>query len=182
MSHIDIITKREDLRVADNVTISTYDVPAIAKQYDISTQEVERLLAAGVKFEPLTEQTIHNVTTSVGLTLLVDRLVNPDTTTTRLTHFAVGTSTAAPAASDTTLGAEVYRDQITYQGDVSTGLITILCYIPTAFPSTQPVTLGEAGLFNASSSGTLFAHVLISPTVNKTTSISMTITWNIQVS
>ena len=171
-----------DTKVKDNVTIRTYDVPKLAEQHNISIEEVERRLAAGERFEPITEQTAHNAITDVGLTLLVDRLINQDSTTSRLTHFAVGTGVTASADSDTALVTEVYSDQITYQADVSTGQVTFMCYIPTAYPTTQPVNIGEAGLFNASVAGTLFARVLISPVVNKTNTISMTLTWNVTAS
>jgi hypothetical protein len=167
-------------KVKDNVIITTYDVLQIAADYNLSPQEVERQLAAGVVFEPLVKQSAHNLITSVGLTMFVDRLIYPDTTLSTLTYFAVGTGTTAPTQADTALQAEVYRDQITSRSDVSTGLDTVMCYIPTAYPASQPVNLGEAGLFNASLNGILFAHVLISPVVNKTNSISMTLSWNIQ--
>lgn len=42
-------------------------------------------------------------------------------------------------------------------------------------------TLGEAGLFNAASGGTMFARVKLSPTIVKTSSIAVTFTWTINL-
>jgi hypothetical protein len=168
----------------DNVTIVTYDVDKLARFYNTSKEEIEHRIRAGQYFTEATEdmvstQTAHNLITNAGLDLMVNRLKDKDSTTVRLTHFAIGTGDTAATVADTILGTEVYRDMITYLGHTSTGVITIKCYIPTAYPTTQPVTLNEAGLFNASTLGSLFARVLISPPVSKTTSISMTITWEV---
>jgi hypothetical protein len=178
-----IINKKEELKVKDNVTIQTFDLTKIAAFYNTTVEEVERRIQNGEDFsgavDAITTQTAHNLITSVGKDLFVNRLKDKDATTSRLTHFSVGTVATAAAVGDIALGGEVYRDMITYLGYTSTGVITIKCYIPAAYPATEPVTLAEAGLFNASILGTLFARVVISPTVAKTNTISMTITWQI---
>jgi hypothetical protein len=180
-----IINKKEELKVKDNVTIQTFDLTKLAAFYNTSIEEIERRIQNGEDFSAVAEttQTAHNLITSVGKDLFVKRLKDKDATTSRLTHFAVGTVNTAAAAADIALGGEVYRDMITYLGPLytlaSTGVLTVKCYIPAAYPATQPVTLAEAGLFNASILGTLFARVVISPAVNKTNTISMTITWQI---
>lgn len=171
----------DELKVNDNVTIQTFDLTKLAAFYNTSIEEIERRIQKGEDFSAVAEttQTAHNLITNVGKDLFVNRLKDKDATTSRLTHFAVGTSATAAVVADIALGGEVYRDMITYLGYTSTGVITIKCYIPAVYPATMPVTLAEAGLFNASILGTLFARVVISPAVNKTNAISMTITWQI---
>jgi hypothetical protein len=173
----------EELKVRDNVTIQTFDLKKLAAFYNTSMDEIEHRIKNGEDFsavaDAISTQLAHNLVTNVGKDLFVNRLKDKDATTSRLTHFAVGTSATAAAAADIALGGEVYRDMITYLGYTSTGVITIKCYIPAAYPATEPVTLAEAGLFNASILGTLFARVVINPAVNKTNTISMTITWTV---
>jgi hypothetical protein len=172
---------KEELKVKDNVTIQTFDLMKLAAFYNTSVEEIEHRIREGEDFSALAEatQTAHNLITSVGKDLFVNRLKDKDATTSRLTHFAVGTGDTAVVVGDTALVAEVYRDMITYLGYTSTGVITIKCYIPAAYPATEPVTLKEAGLFNASILGTMFARVVISPNVNKNNTISMIITWTV---
>lgn len=176
-------TVKDDVMLKDNVTIDVIDVEAIARFYKISKARVDKLILNG--FDPsvvpgaVTRQTVHNIITNGGLDLIVKRLKDSDSTTTRLTHFAVGTSNTTPTVNDTVLGAEAYRDAITQYVYTSVGVITLKGYIPTAYPTTQPVTLKEAGLFNASYSGTLFARVLFSPEITKNNTISIVISWEV---
>lgn len=113
----------------------------------------------------------HNLVVTAGLNLLRDLL---DATQTGITHFAVGTSATAPAAGDTALGAEVYRNVVSQRDKPANGQIVHRCFVPTT--AANGVTLQEAGLFTAASGGTLFSRVTYSP-ILKTNSISVTITW-----
>lgn len=96
-----------------------------------------------------------------------------------LSHLAVGTSTTAPATSDTTLGSEVTRRAI--DAFTTTNLTSnppsyqIECSFATNEANT---TLGEVGLLNSSASGTLLAHATFG-TINKTTSNTLSISYTI---
>ncbi len=94
-------------------------------------------------------------------------------------QMAVGTSTTAPATSDTALGNENSRKA------VGTWTTTGLTANPpswrgeTSWATNEAnTTLGEAGLFNSSSGGTLLARGTFA-TLNKTTSNTLSISYTI---
>ena len=96
-----------------------------------------------------------------------------------LSHLAIGTSTTAPATSDTTLGSEVTRRAI---DNFTTANITsnppsyqLECSFNTNEGNT---TVGEIGLFNSSAAGTMLAHATFG-TINKTTSNTLAISYTI---
>ena len=96
-----------------------------------------------------------------------------------MTHMAVGTGTNAVAAGDTTLQTESDRNALsTSGGSPSTNTVTYTA-VWNAGDGTGSLT--EAGLFSASSSGTMLARTVFSA-VNKGASDVLTITWTITVS
>ena len=96
-----------------------------------------------------------------------------------LSHLAVGTSTTAPATSDSALGSEATRLAV---GTFTTSNLTSSppsWRAEVTFATNQAnTTLGEVGLFNSSSSGTLFARATMS-TIDKTTSNTLSISYTI---
>ena len=94
-----------------------------------------------------------------------------------MTHMAVGSNTTNPAAGDTALGTELGRVALT-SGTVSSAVVT---YVAT-FPAGTGTGAGvEAGILNASSSGTLLCHTEFD-VVNKGSADAITITWTVTVS
>jgi hypothetical protein len=96
-----------------------------------------------------------------------------------MSHMEVGTNSTAAAAGDTTLGAAVAGSRtaltsFTASGAVSTAVCTFGAGVGTG-------ALTEAGIFNASSGGTMLCRTVFS-VVNKGAADSMTITWTITVS
>ena len=69
-------------------------------------------------------------------------------------YIAIGTDGTAPAASQTTLGAEVMRVQASYSKDANTGE----CSVDATFNVTGSYALQECGLFNASTGGTMYCR------------------------
>lgn len=118
----------------------------------------------------------HNLVVNDGLDLVRD-LLDGDSVA-GLTHFAVGTGTAATAAGDTALGAEVLRDAV---GSRTSNAQQLVISYYLASGSANGNTLGEAGLFNDASAGTMFARVKLSPAIVKTASIAVTFTWTINL-
>ena len=100
-----------------------------------------------------------------------------DTTAGAMSHMAVGTGSSAAAAGNTALGSEVDRNALastTVSGaDIS--------YVATFAAGEGTGALTEAGLFNASSSGTMLCRTVFA-VVNKGVADSMTITWTVTVS
>ena len=124
----------------------------------------------------LQKQTHHNLVVNAGLNLIRD-LLDGDAVN-GLTHFAVGTGTAAVLATDTTLGNEVSREAVTLRTSNAQELV-ISYYLASGTANSN--TLSEAGLFNAASAGTMFARVKLSPTIAKTSAIAVTFTWTINL-
>jgi len=125
----------------------------------------------------LRKETVRNLVVAAGKNLIRDLLGGA--TAAYPTHFAVGTSSTAPAAGDTTLGVEVFRDQIT-QRVYSAAQLTVKFYLPTGYANGY--TLAEAGIFNAASGGTMLSRTVYLPAIVKTSSITVTYTWNITIS
>ena len=92
--------------------------------------------------------------------------------------IAVGTDSTAAAVGNTALGTELARVATTVSGGtVSTNTVT---YVSTFPAGTGTGALVEAGIFNASSAGTLLSRTVFS-VVNKGAADEMTITWVITV-
>ena len=94
-----------------------------------------------------------------------------------MSHMAVGTGNTAAAVGDTALGAESARVALTSYS-ATNAVVTAVATFPAG---TGTAALTEAGILNASSSGTLLCRTVFS-VINKGALDSMTITWTITVS
>ena len=119
---------------------------------------------------------IDNLIVTTGLNLVRDLMAGDSVNA--FTHFAVGTGTTAVDVGDTALETEVHRDVITQFVDTS-GQLDVKYYLSSLQANGN--TLSEAGILNAASTGTLFNHVLLSPTIAKSAAISVTFTWSITI-
>lgn len=97
--------------------------------------------------------------TNVGLNLLRDAMRNG--TSPQIKYFAIGTSSAAPAATDTQLGAEVFRKAITSVDTTGTaGEALINGYL--APQDSVGTVIAEWGIFAGSgATGTANSGVLV---------------------
>lgn len=123
------------------------------------------------------EQTIPNLVVDTGLAYIASRM--KDTTATAMSHMAVGTSSTAAADTQTALGTESARVSLTS----TTVTDNAVAYVAT-FPAGTPASLTaitEAGIFNASSSGTMLCRTVFAE-VNKDTGDTMSITWTVTIS
>jgi len=120
----------------------------------------------------------HNLVVTAGRNLIRDLLSG--TSTDELTHFGVGTSSTAVAAGDTDLGAVIGSGRDTITQFVSAGgSLTVKYYLNSSTGNGS--TLREAGIFNASAAGTMFARTVHSAIV-KTSSVTVTYSWLISIS
>ncbi len=102
------------------------------------------------------ESIIENITTTVGRSVLAQRLSGTTTYTGTVNYTALGTSSTAPAVSDTQLGTETYRKALssgTYSNNIA--------YLETFFTSTEVTgSFEEYGMFidgtGSANSGQLF--------------------------
>lgn len=118
---------------------------------------------------------IPNLVVTAGKGYVASRM--KDTTAGAMSHMAVGTDNTAAAAGDTALGAESARVALTSTA-VSGAVITYTATFPAG---TGTAALTEAGTLNASSGGTMLCRTVFS-TVNKGSSDSMTVVWQITAS
>lgn len=119
-------------------------------------------------------QEIKNLVVTTGKTFIAARMTG---TPTAMSHMAVGASSTAAAAGDTALGSELGRVALSS----STSAANVATYVASFPAGTGTGAIVEAGIFNASSSGTMLCRTVFS-VVNKGADDAMTITWNITVS
>lgn len=120
------------------------------------------------------ERSIKNLVVNAGKTFIAARMVG---TPTAMSHMAVGSNNTAASASDTTLGAELGR--VALASSASSG--AVVTHTATFGAGTGTGAVVEAGIFNASSSGTMQCRSVF-PVVNKGADDGMSITWTITVS
>jgi hypothetical protein len=120
---------------------------------------------------------IKNLVVTVGKNYIASRM--KDATATAMTHMELGTGTTAAAVGDTTLQTAISGSRVTLTSTtVTTNAVAYVASFP-AGTGTGAVT--EAGVFNASSAGTLLCRTVFS-VVNKGANDAMSITWTITVS
>ena len=122
-----------------------------------------------------TVQEIDNLVVTDGKEYVASRM--KDASATAMSHMAIGSGSTAAAAGNSALGSELGRVALTSTA-VSGAVVT---YTATFAAGTGTGAVTEAGILNASSSGTLLCRTVFS-VVNKGASDSMTITWTVTVS
>ena len=118
---------------------------------------------------------VPNLVVTTGKNLVASRI--KDATTAAMSHMAIGTVSTAAVATDSALGGESARVALT--STTVTG--NIVNYVASFPAGTGTGAITEAGLFNASTAGTMFCRTTFA-VVNKGASDSMTITWSVTVS
>lgn len=125
------------------------------------------------------EQQDHNLVVDAGLAYIASRM--KDATATAMSHMAVGTGTTAAADAQTALVTESARVALTSTTIVTTTVANdSIQYVATFGPGVGTAALTEAGLFNASSAGTMLARTVY-PVINKGALDTLTITWKVTV-
>ena len=110
-----------------------------------------------------------NLFTTAGKTHLLKLLIGESDDIAQ--YCGVGTGTTAVAVGDTAIETELGRVSLTSYS--RTGLVATLTYFFGGADCNG--TWGNEGLLTASSGGTLCAHCLVSPTITKTTSKTVTL-------
>jgi len=120
------------------------------------------------------EVEIPNLVVTTGKNFIADRMKNNSTV---MSHMAIGTGSSSAAAGDTALGSEAGRVALS-SSTVTTNSVAYVASFP-AGTGTGAIT--EAGLLNASSSGTLLCRTVFS-VINKASGDTLGITWTVTVS
>lgn len=113
-----------------------------------------------------------NLIVTVGKNFAANALLNSSTSP--FTHMAIGTGTTPAALADTALEAQSVRQAFTSSSvpaNVATMSTTYAAGVGTG-------AITEAGIFNASSGGTMLSRVVFS-VINKSASDSLTINWTV---
>lgn len=118
---------------------------------------------------------VPNLVVTAGKNLIASRL--KDTTDAAMTHMAIGTGSTAAAAGNTALGSEAGRVALTS----TTVTNNAVAYVASFGAGTGTGAITEAGLLNASSSGTLLCRTVFS-VINKGANDTLGITWTVTIS
>lgn len=140
----------------------------------------ELVLACALTGQILERRVIDNVVVTAGRRWVLQQLESTDHATAQnLSHIAVGTSTTAPATNDTALGNESSRLAI---NSFTTSNLTSnppSFRAEVSFNTNQAnTTLGEFGIFNSSSGGTMLSRITFA-TINKTTSNTLAVSYTL---
>ena len=120
------------------------------------------------------ETVVPNIVVTDGKEYIASRM--KDTSATAMSHMAIGTGSTAAAAGDAALGNEAGRVALTS----TTVTSNAVAYVATFAAGTGTGAITEAGIFNASSSGTLLCRTVFS-VINKGAADTLGITWTVTV-
>ena len=121
------------------------------------------------------ERTIKNLIVDTGLNFICDRMKDDETA---MTHMALGSGSTAAAAGNTTLGSQLGSREALDSSTVTNNEIVYAASFE-AGDATGAVT--EAGIFNASTGGTMLCRTVFS-VVNKAADDTLSVTWTITLS
>jgi hypothetical protein len=118
------------------------------------------------------ERLIENLIVDTGLNFICDRMKDDETA---MTHMALGSGSTAAAAGDTTLGSQLGSREAL---DSSTVTNNQIVYVSSFEAGDATGAVTEAGIFNASSGGTMLCRTVFS-VVNKAADDTLTVNWTI---
>lgn len=121
------------------------------------------------------ERTIKNLIVDTGLNFICDRMKDDETA---MTHMALGSGSTAAAAGDTTLGSQLGSREAL---DSSTVTNNEIVYVASFEAGDATGAVTEAGIFNASTGGTMLCRTVFS-VVNKAADDTLSVTWTITLS
>jgi hypothetical protein len=120
-------------------------------------------------------QEVDNLVVTAGKEFVAGRMTG--TSPAIMSHMAIGSGATAAANGDTALGTELGRVALT--DDAVSG--AVITYSATFGSGVGTGAVTEAGLFNASSAGTLLCRTVFSA-INKGAADSLAILWSVTVS
>lgn len=121
------------------------------------------------------EHEFKNLVVTTGKKFVASRIVG--TASNVMSHMAIGADNTAPAAGNTTLGSELGRVAL----GSSIASANVVTYTATFPAGTGTGAVVEAGIFNASSAGTMLCRTTFA-VVNKGADDAMSVTWTVTIS
>jgi len=116
-----------------------------------------------------------NLIVTAGHNMLAHRFWGQSSPPGAISHVAIGTGNTAAANTQTALVTEVHRNA----NATFTRANNVLTVTASFGDGDGEGLIAEAGLFNAASSGTMFARSLLSPARQKNTADTIDITWDL---
>lgn len=120
------------------------------------------------------ERSVDNLVVTTGLGFIASRM--KDAVATPMSHMGLGSSSATAAAGNTSLGTELGRIALTS----TTVTNNAVAYSASFGPGVGTGAVTEAGLFNASTGGTMLCRTVFA-VVNKDAGDTMVITWTVTI-
>lgn len=127
------------------------------------------------------EHTKHNLIVTVGKTYLAAWLAAATQSTEFMSYIALGTGSTAPASGDTALQTELSGGGYSRVQGTLTNSANVWQNQATFNPGNGTGAITEAGLFSASTSGTMFARQTFSA-YNKAAGDTLIVTWTVTLS
>ena len=124
------------------------------------------------------EHNVKNLVVTTGKTYIASKMIATTNSPASMTHMGIGTGTTTPGASDTALQTPAGARQ-GLSGSSATG--NAITYTATFAAGIGTGAITEAGIFNASSSGTMLCRTTF-PVVNKASGDTIAVTWVVTVS
>ena len=122
---------------------------------------------------------VRNLIVNTGLGHITARLVG--TSQGVMSHMALGSSSLAVAAGNTTLGSQLGSREV-LESVVRQGLSSeSVVYVATFDPGEATGAITEAGIFNASSAGVMLCRTVFA-VINKSVSDTLQVTWTVTFS
>ena len=120
------------------------------------------------------EQTVDNLVVGVGLNFIASRM--RDASSAVMSHMAIGSGNSPAAGGNTALGTELGRVALTS----TTVTNNAVAFVATFGAGVGTGAVTEAGIFNASTAGTMLCRTVFS-VVNKEATDTMAITWTVTI-
>jgi hypothetical protein len=127
--------------------------------------------------ELIKEFEVPNLVVTAGKNHIAAKIAATTNSPAAMTHMAIGTDSTAPGASQTALLAQTGRVSLSGSA-VSTNTITYTATFPAG---TGDGAITEAGVFNASTGGTMLCRTTF-PVVTKGAGDTIAVTWVVTVS
>lgn len=142
---------------------------------DIKATGSLRVVVYGKDGQVKEEHQFKNLVVTVGKNFVASRIVG--TASPVMSYMAVGSGTTAAAVGDTALQTELGRVALAS----NTAALNVVTQTATFPAGTGTGAVTEAGIFNASSAGTMFCRTVFA-VVNKGVDDAMSVTWTVTVS
>jgi len=123
------------------------------------------------------KESVENLVVTSGKNFVASRMAG--TSSSVMSHMAIGTGSTAAAVGNTTLGSESARVALT-STTVTDNDVVYVATFPANTPSSA-TAVTEAAIFNASTNGTMLCRTVFS-VINKSASDSLTVTWTVSAS